>query len=108
MNLPAHSRSYKMAKRQLARRPQKYSIALHLVLSLFWFGMALWSMNRPMNLTLCLIAGVISLSAAHFEWALQGYRQIIEEQAKLLEEGCADRPKPVREPLPSAGRYRAT
>ncbi len=88
MTPPAHSRSYKLAKWQLTHRYSKYSIWFSIVLSLFWFGMALLP-GTTFSRTTSLIAGVISLFGAYFEWVRKGYLEIIEEQAKLLEEARA-------------------
>src|SRR4051812_20044007 len=84
MNAPAHSRAYKKAKRQLARPFWKHYIPFHLVLSLFGFGIAFspgstWEAGFT-------VAGTMSLCNAYYYWLLKGYRQIIEEQAKLLGE----------------------
>jgi hypothetical protein len=107
MNPPAHSRSYKMAKWQLGRRRQKpstsiaLSITLSLVCSLIWFAMAFWA-ETTLNRTLCVIAGTMWFYGAYLEWLLKGYREIIEEQAKLLEDARA---KQIAEP--TAGTCRA-
>lgn len=89
MNPPAHSRSYKLAKRSLSRPPQKLWIPLFLVSSLIWFGIAFWSTNSAPNLTGCVVSGMLFLLLAYNEWQLIGYRQIFEEQAKSLEEARA-------------------
>jgi hypothetical protein len=109
MNPSAHSRSYKLAKLQLARPPQKHSVAFCLVVSLFfpgifagvlgsgpmkeWVDASTWSgalkLSADMMLSAAYYSGGMMLSVAYYGWLLKGYRQIIEEQAKPLEEARA-------------------